>query len=357
MFQNPPTGERRAGAVLRLIWLLVFALVAAAPGHAQKTDEVYLKNGDRITGNVKGLERGRLLVKTESMGSIYVEWSAVAQIISEKSLRLELTNGRRVLGTLDRSEGEQEINVASRFGETEGFPVESIVRMDPVYTDRSFWNSLDGKIGLGFSYTKGNDVGQFYFLGNAKYRKIDSEYEVNWNTILTSNGAASDSQRGNLGGTYRRFMGQRDFWTVLASVDRNDELGISSRLSGGGGLGRMLLQQTDYDLAIVGGAVATQENTGDADEDDANVEGILIGDFSIYRFSTPKTSLRTTLTFWPSLTDWGRVRSNFDITLGQEIIDDDLSISLTAYATHDNQPPTDAANGDYGIVTSLDYTF
>ena len=51
------------------------------------------------------------------------------------------------------------------------------------------------------------------------------------------------------------------------------------------------------------------------------------------------------------------MRSNFDISLAQEIMDDDMTISLTAYATHDNQPPTDAANGDFGVVTSLDFMF
>ena len=117
------------------------------------------------------------------------------------------------------------------------------------------------------------------------------------------------------------------------------------------------MQEKDYQFAVVGGAVVTQENTGDNAEDDANLEGIFIADFGIFRFSTPKTELRTTLNFWPSITDWGRVRTNFDITLGQEIISDDMSISLTAYATHDNQPPSDAANGDFGIVTSLDFSF
>ncbi|MCZ6831243.1 MAG: hypothetical protein O7F73_16965 [Gammaproteobacteria bacterium] len=67
--------------------------------------------------------------------------------------------------------------------------------------------------------------------------------------------------------------------------------------------------------------------------------------------------MQTTLTVWPSITDWGRVRTNFDVTLGQEIIDDDISIPLPAYATHDKQPPTIAANDDYGIVTSVDFSF
>ena len=45
------------------------------------------------------------------------------------------------------------------------------------------------------------------------------------------------------------------------------------------------------------------------------------------------------------------------LALGQEVINDDISISLTAYATYDNQPPSDAAREDYGFITSLDYSF
>ena len=38
-----------------------------------KTDVVRLKNGDRITGEIKELERGKLTVKTDSMGTLSIE--------------------------------------------------------------------------------------------------------------------------------------------------------------------------------------------------------------------------------------------------------------------------------------------
>ena len=138
MFHHPHFRGSHAGHLLRLTCVLVLGIAVASPGYAQKTDEVYLTNGDRITGDVKGLERGRLLVKTKSMGSIYLEWTAVAHVVSDKPLQVELTSGRRLLGSLERAEDDQ-IQVAGVFGETEGFPVDSIVRMDPVHVDRNFW--------------------------------------------------------------------------------------------------------------------------------------------------------------------------------------------------------------------------
>jgi len=337
--------------------LLTLLLAAAAtPALAQKTDLVYLTNGDRITGDVKKLERGRLLVKTHSLGNLYVEWTAVDRIVSNKPLQLELDNGRRVLGKLAKTDSARTL-VTDGYDESQSLPVEQVVRIEPVYIDRSFWERLDGKIGLGINYTKGSEVAQLYFLGNAKYRKVESEYQLNWNTILTSNGTGTDSQRGDIRGIYRRYLDNRWFWTGLANIDRNDELGIRKRFSAGGGGGRVLRQRKDSQISLVAGAVATAEDPTGSDANDTNIEAIFIGDYGLFKFATPKTELRTTLTVWPSITDWGRVRGNFDISLGQEIINDDLSISLTAYATYDNQPPTGAEKEDYGFITSLDYSF
>jgi len=50
--------------------ILILTLVAAAaPAFAQKTDLVYLTNGDRITGDVKSLARGRLLERPIRSGT------------------------------------------------------------------------------------------------------------------------------------------------------------------------------------------------------------------------------------------------------------------------------------------------
>ena len=53
--------------------LCVFLLaVCSATAWAAKTDIVLLKNGDRVTGEVKSLERGKLTLSTDSMGTVYI---------------------------------------------------------------------------------------------------------------------------------------------------------------------------------------------------------------------------------------------------------------------------------------------
>jgi len=342
----------------KLILSLALMAIAAwsTPAAAQKTDLIYLKNGDRITGEVKNLERGRMMVKTDNLGTLSVEWEAIDRIVTDKTLEVEVADGRRVLGELAETGNERTIAV-ERGQMSEQFDVDDVVAIDQVLVDRSFWQRLDGKLGLGLNYTKGSEVGQLFFTGNTKFRQPKSEYLLNWNTILTSNGTGEDSRRGNIGGAFRRFLEHRWFWTALANYDRNDELGIQGRISGGGGAGRALWQRKGFQATVVGGAVATQENTLAQGENDTNIEGIFVGDIAWFKFTVPKTDFRTTLTVWPSITDWGRVRANLDATLGQHVFTADFALELTAYLTYDSSPPSGGQNEDYGFITSLNYTF
>jgi hypothetical protein len=53
--------------------LLVATLLGGSADAQPKTDVVRLLNGDRITGEVIALERGRLQLKTDDAGTIYIE--------------------------------------------------------------------------------------------------------------------------------------------------------------------------------------------------------------------------------------------------------------------------------------------
>ena len=45
-------------------------VLLASPALAAKTDVVVLRNGDRLTGEVQQLERGRLQLKTDDLGTV-----------------------------------------------------------------------------------------------------------------------------------------------------------------------------------------------------------------------------------------------------------------------------------------------
>src|SRR5688572_26580715 len=74
--------------------------LSVAVAEAQKTDSVWIRNGDRITGEVKSLYRGRLKYSTDDLGTIYIEWDKVVRISSRATFEVQLSSGLKYFGTL-----------------------------------------------------------------------------------------------------------------------------------------------------------------------------------------------------------------------------------------------------------------
>ena len=84
--------------------LVLLLLLADSAAGATKTDIVELLNGDRITCEFRKLERGKLTVKTDGIGTIAIEWDDVARVTSAASYDVELESGQRFFGSLARSD-------------------------------------------------------------------------------------------------------------------------------------------------------------------------------------------------------------------------------------------------------------
>lgn len=98
------------------IFLLLMLIFFSQSAWAQKTDIVYLKNGDRITGEVKSMGRGKLELSTDHMGTLFIEWEQILQLTSNTSQAVELTNGQRFYGSLEKSEDENTVVVNTPIG-------------------------------------------------------------------------------------------------------------------------------------------------------------------------------------------------------------------------------------------------
>ena len=65
---------------------------------AQKTDVVTLVNGDTLTCEIKLLDRGRLQVSTDHLGTVYIEWDKIVSVTATRLFRVETASGLRLLG-------------------------------------------------------------------------------------------------------------------------------------------------------------------------------------------------------------------------------------------------------------------
>jgi hypothetical protein len=330
---------------------------------AQKTDTVHLKNGDRLTVEVKELVRGQMRLSTEAFGTIHVKWDDVAYIETDKRLQVELMNGRRYFGPARPGEAAGKLTLRVD-GRLVTLANDEIAYIQPIKGTGRLRGNLDNSLSVGFSYTQASDVMQWNVIASSKYRTETYQASVSFDSMVTNNGTGQDSKRRDLSGDYMRFLRNRWLWFTTASAEENDELGVDGRLLAGGGVGRYVIESQSQELRLGIGLTGNFENALDSsDPDDSgsdsgtSLEGLLYGEWRYFKLHSPKADLNLSVSLFPGVTESDRLRGDARLRYRQEFVKD-LFLNLTYYYNFDTDPPAGAvSDSDYGIVTGLEYLF
>src|SRR5436189_1606350 len=82
---------------------LLFLVVSLARAK-RKDDVVVMNNGDTFTGEVKELQYGELVFKSDYMkDSVRLNWKQVRSLRSKDNFIVALSDGRRVKGTIQKT--------------------------------------------------------------------------------------------------------------------------------------------------------------------------------------------------------------------------------------------------------------
>jgi putative salt-induced outer membrane protein YdiY/small nuclear ribonucleoprotein (snRNP)-like protein len=356
------------GSHVPVLTLLLALLAWTSPALArEKTDVVYLRNGDRVTCEIKRLERGRLEVSTNDMGTVYIEWDDIERVTSQERYIVELEDGTRFEGTLAATDAQARLllrkegavdadgNVQGN-GQEKLLDMEDVVWLDPLKLDPKRINRWDGSVSAGFDATKANSDRSLSASFDARRRAEDFQLLFDASVYSRSQDGTDDSLRANFNGVYRGLLEDRWYWAGLGGLERNDELGIDLRSFGGAGYGRFLVQSNRTLWSVTGGLVVVNEQLAGESKGETNLDAFLNTDFEFFTYDTPKTTLNTSFTVFPRLTGDGGVRLNLDFSLRRELIED-LFLELSLYETYNSNPPADGNSNDWGLVTSLGYTF
>jgi hypothetical protein len=340
----------------RWIPLVVLLLLAAALPSTQareKTDVVILKNGDLIHGEIKELNFGRIRYSTHYADTIYVKWTNVVSLTSEYFYEVELSDGTRYYGSLGEPARENTLVVRLAEQSTE-LNKDDVVGIAPIKAN--FLARVDGSLNLGYNFTKSSGVGTLNISGNATHRARRYLNDLKFNSNLTTQPDRDDTYRADLAYRYVRFLEHRRLYTFGAALQRNDELGIDLRVLVDGGYGRSFIQTNRQRLLAVAGLAVNREWSAEGPSD-LNLEGAFTATYKFFQYHTPKADITVTAVLFPGLTDWGRLRGEFDTKFRREMVSD-FFWDIDFYYSYDNRPRSEgAATDDWGIVTSVGWTF
>jgi len=362
------------GFAAKALFFAVAALLVSthAQGQVDDEDTIIFENGDRLTGEVKRLDRGRLYFETDATGTIPIEWDNVAYLTSSQLFEIEMQSGLLFLGTVTNGDESYQIRVTAR-GETVDVPMIEVISLTAI--EQTVVGGLDIDVDLGYSFTKASELARLNVNTEVSYRRERNGFRLSLETVLTDEliqvtdenmvveEIHESSKRQNLNFSYDRHFDNRWFATGLMGFERNDELGLDLRTSFGGARGRFLAQTNRHTLSLLGGLVLTREEIDGENQppgaeltlDGVEAMGGIRADW--FRYDEPEFDFSMEFILFPSLTESGRIRGELDTSIRWEIVSD-FFWGFTLYHSYDSEPQgVDANKVDYGVTTSVGWSF
>jgi hypothetical protein len=328
--------------------VLAIVLLAAVSSAAFAQDVVQVTNGDRITGDIEGLERGSLEFGTAAAGTLEIDWDEVVRLTSTTMLDVELSNGMRYSGTLT-SPADGQVIVQTASGPTMPIALSDIARIRVVAA--TFVERTSGSVDFGFAVTSHST--SYTLIGNALNRTRSFETELDVESRLLRQEDEDSETRNDILLKVKRLLSRRWFASALAQVEEDDELELDWRVLLGGGVGRWLVDTNDMQLSLEGGLDYNSESYTSAEGTDHSAE--VFGDVDWHWSPDGHTEVTTKAKTEVSL-DRKRVRLDFHAQLRRDAFRS-LYWSVSTFDDFDSDPPDDRPRSSLGLAIGLGWSF
>jgi len=347
---------------MKLRAIVCCALFWAAPLLAREsTDVIVMKNGDHLTGEIKGMSQGVLYISMSYiLGTSDVQWSAVDHIESKQLFLVKTEDGLVYTGTLSTAEAAEKRPVTIEVVESSSKQVDlerrTVVQMDQ--TSQHFWQRFNGEINTGITYTKGNQSTQYNLSSEVTYPRPRWQAIAAFNSTLSTSTGVTATTRNQLEvGAQRLLRWNNWFYAGEGGLLQSSEQSINHQGSIGGGIGRYFLNTNRTKIYLLGG-FAWQQTTYAPSVFVSGAQnvatGLLTGGLKFYRFN--KTTIEFTGNVFPAISQPGRVYTNVNASYYIKL-SGSLSWNVSFYGNWDNQPPPTFSGSDYGTSSGLSITF
>ncbi len=292
--------------------LVLFLLPTLQNVHA---DEVYLKNGDRLSGKIIKQDENSILIETAAMGSITVNKKFVNKILTDKNIREAISKEEKAI------QWKREISV-------------------------------------GYNATRGNARTEQFSLSaflNRNNKHID-EWTFKGDILYSSSNKKMDAQKWYGMGRYAFSLGPRKAWYHFYRLEADHDrfANVDYRFIPATGLGYWFfgLPKTKLITEIAVGL----EHTDYRDETKNTSKMVLIPRLFYEQTIFKNATFSEDLYFYPTLINSGsyRIRSETAFTVSLNKI---LSLRLGFIDEYNSSPPNDTDKNDLYFISSLMYSF
>lgn len=338
-----------------LFSLVLFYSCTSLASSRQKTDIVYMNNGDKITCEIRSLEKGQLTIKPDYTDSnIVIDWTKVNHIESSQGFVVTNPQGALYAGTVNSDPETRIVTVENSSKET--LAHDDVIEIAPL--GETFLKRLQGNVDLGLTLARSNSQKNLSLQGGLNYQSEKYLSSVNFNSQFTSQRETSNTSETTVKSEFfRRLRLSNWYGGALGNFLASTEQQIDLRSTLGGGLAKRIIFNNRTNLSAIGGLGYTiQKNaSGSVSTGNANsLDSALALQYSTFRFDS--TTFDTTLWLYPSLTSPGRLRMTFNQDIYYKFLRD-FYVRISFYDNYDNQPVVGAPANNLGGSTSVGWSF
>jgi len=344
--------------ILRCCLLLLFALPVSA---RDKSDVIIMRNGDRLTCEVKSLDADTLSISLDyAAGTISIEWGKVDHIESTQLFLVKTQDGLVYSGSLSTpaTPGARPTKIEVLEESTSRVELEKTQVIHMEETHLSFWYRFNGEVGLSSIYNKGNQSAQYNLNADVAYPRERWSTSASYNSSFSTSSGSSTVTRNETQFNAQRLLRWNNwYYAGLADFLQSSEQGIQLQSTFGGGIGRYIKNTNNTMITVYSGiawqTVAYREEV-EPSTNQQSTSALIVGKISLFRFD--KTNLNLTAIVLPALSNPGRIHTNLNIAYYIKLWSK-FTWNISFYGNWDNQPPPGFAKSDYGTSSGVTYRF
>ena len=335
---------------LKIKLCLLFLCIGSFCANAQKTDTIFLKNKDRIIGEMKDMRNGVLTVETDySDQDFKVTWVDILKIQSKRTFIISLKEGDRLYSTIQID--STDVNkVILQYG---SLNITTSIK-DIVYVksqESSFFSRLDASVSIGYNFTKSNSLSQLTVRSSLGYTTHKWSASATYNSVRSNQTDTDQIQRTDGVVSFRYFLKHDYFLPIASEYLSNDEQKLELRVNTKGGLGKYFVHNNKTYFGGIAGLGWNNEQFKDSAEGTRNSLESFVS-LELNMFDIKDFSLLTKGSAYLSITEKDRTRGDFSIDLKYDL-PLDFFIKFSVSYNYDSKPIEGAAYDDYVFQTTF----
>jgi hypothetical protein len=318
-----------------------------------QNDTIVLKNQDKIVGEIKSMDRGVVTIETDYSDSDFtITWIDIISIKSRQTYLMTLSDGTRINSSMYTKVGDS-ATVTLKGHNDKKVKIKEIVYINPV--KKKFISRIVASVSFGYNITKSNNLSQLSINSNISYTAYKWKFHGSYNEVRSNQDSVEATSRMDASTGLKYFMKNDWFYSLSGDFLSNDEQKLQLRSTVKSGLGKYVIHSNKMYFGGGFGLAFNNEKFNDINNTNRNsLEGYL--GLALDIFDVKDFNLTTDLTFYPSLTESGRYRVDYNVNLKYDLpLDFFIKLGLTY--NYDSKPVEGASDSDYVFQSTFGWEF